>query len=458
MVSIPLGLGDWESSSQDIPRLKMNNMYVTGNPSSPDEVSRVSRPALEFFKTVGTGPIKGFWRQYTTLNGDWLVVSGTELYRVNDTTYVATKLGDVPGSGNCEFAGTPTLVVFVRDGIVYLIDGGVLSTITTPDDDLIESVATINSYFLLTVKDQQKFFWMDPGEITIDALNFASAERIPDPIQSVKVISDEVWFLGKSGPEVWTPTGDADAPFQRVSGRVYNEGCFARSTAVSTTIDGIPSLLWVTDTKAVVFSQGAPKKISNESVEELLKTTDDLVGWTFRHSRHDFYVLTSPLFSLVYDINTGFWMKWGSYLKEYWRAELVVQISSDIYVGDREDGTIWKLVEGVSDGADPIIREVSGFLPNSGPAIRCGVVEAFVNSGWSPSYDLNPSLELRWSEDLGATWSDYITASLGERGNFTRTVTFRSLGLIRNPGRVFEFRISDPVRFRLDYATVNERN
>lgn len=461
MVSIPLGLGDWESTTQDMQRLKLHNMYVVPNPSSPDNASRVSRPTLTTSYTVGSGPIVTMWQQPNLLSGDTVVVSGSKVYRVNSSNTV-TEIGNLPGIGKVDIAGAtvlgqPDKILLVRDGLLYSCDGTTISLITIPDGQLVSSVATINGYFIFSITNTQKFYWLEPGETTVDPLNFASAERIPDPIVSVNVVSDEVWFLGLSGPEVWTPTGDALAPFQRVSGRVYKEGCFSRDTVVATAVDGLPALLWVTDTKAVIKAQGAPSKVSNESVEEILKTSDNLSAWLFRFNRHDFYLINSPLFTLVYDITADLWAKWDTYQLPYWVPQTGIQTRSSVYAGDSTSNKIYILEEGVGDDTLPIVREVAGFLNSSGRPIKVGEVVAYVNSGWSPSYTLRPTLELRWSDDLGATWSDYVAADLGERGDYLRKVSYRSLGLLRGAGRIFEFRISDFVRFRIDYCTMNEK-
>lgn len=456
MPSIPLGIGDWESTTQDVNRLKLHNMYVVPNPNLPDGASRVSRPTLKLATTVGTGPIYQVWQQNNVLSGNIMVVSGTQLYKMT-TGLIKTLIGSLPGTDIPQFAGLETRLWVIRNGLLYYTDGTTITNLAVPDFQLVQSIATINGYIVFSIKNSQKFYWIEPGAIVINALNFASAERIPDGIQSVQVVGDEVWFLGVSGPEVWAPTGDPDPPFLRVSGRVYKEGCFNQDCVLSTAVDGLPALLWVTDTKAVVRSQGAPQKISNESVEEILKTSDTISVWGFRYNRHDFMLINSPLFTLVYDITMNLWMKWDTYLLNYWLPQSGAQVNSTVYCGDVASSNIYTLEEGVDDNSLPVVREVSGFLGNFGKPIPCKEVVAYVNSGWSPSYTIEPMLELRWSDDLGSNWSDYVSSSLGQRGDYQRSVCFRSLGLIQDPGRIFEFRISDPVRFRIDYVMMNER-
>lgn len=457
MPNIPLGVGDWGSATQDVQRLKLHNMYVVPNPTTVDGLSRVSRPTLTAQTTVGSGSISKIFQQNNIFNGDLLVVSGTTLYRTTTPGFVSTSLGSLPGTDIPSFAGIEGKVFVVRNGILYYTTGGALATIAMPGGEVVQAIATINSYVIISVKDTQKFFWLEPGSVVVNALNFASAERSPDAVIDVQVVGDEVWFLGATGPEVWAPTGDLTAPFQRVSGRIYKEGCFSKDTVASTSINGLPALLWVTDNKAVVKSQGAPQKVSNEAVEEILKTSDALSQWSFRYNRHDFYVISSPLFTLVYDITSDLWSRWDTYLLPYWVAQSGAQVNSTVYCGNVSSNKLYKLDEGVSDDGLQVIREVAGFIGNYAKPIPCSEVVVYVNSGWSPSYIVEPFLELRWSDDLGATWSDYVAESLGQRGDFQRSVSFRSLGLINDPGRVFEFRMSSFVRIRIDYVMMNER-
>lgn len=464
MVSIPLGLGDWESPSEQIPRLRLRNMYIAENPNSPDGLSRYTRPCLEELTTVGTGPIYGFWRQDGSLDDDWLIVSDEELYRYNVLTATATLIDPLPGTGFCQFAGTADRVIIVRDGTAYSTDGSSVSVVVMPDDippytpfaAPVSSVACINSTFLLSVLDSNRFYWIFPGEVDPDPLNFASAERSPDPIVSINILSDEIWILGTQGPEVWQTTADPEDPFLRINGRVYEEGCVYRETVCNAVANNNPCLIWVTEKGSVVLTQGSPQKISNNSVEEALKTATTLRAWTFRHNRHDFYVLTSDQWTYVFDLTRGEWGRWDSYGLPYFRASLGLMTGSTPVGADSETNKLYNLVAGVSDENDPVVREISGIVHNPGKAIPCSMIGVRVNSGWSPTYGFTPVLEMRWSDDQGVTWSDYVQMSLGDKGSYWEDVVYRSLGRVTRPARNFEFRFSEKASFRLDAAYMNE--
>jgi len=456
MPIIPLGFAEGDAHLENLARIRLHNMFVTDNRYSPDKLSRLSRPTLTLQKEIENLPVYGFWAQAGSLSDNWLVVTGEELYKVDPNTFTKTLIGNVPGTDYCVFAGTTDRVLIVRNSVAYSTDGTTITTISMPDSRPVSSVATMDGYFILTQENSQRFYWIAPGETNPDALSFASAERTPDALAAVKILSDEVWFLGESGTEVWQTTGSSASPYQRTAGRVYSDGCVAAQAACTASLNGVPCLIWVTEKKAVMLAQGSPVKISTKSVEEALKNAEEFRAWTFRYNMHDFYVLTTNLNTLVFDITKQTWAKWDSYSYPNWRAHLGIQVDEMIYAGDSQCGCIWKLEDGYSDDGEPVIREVSGFMLEAGSGVDCASVNLRMNVGWPPTYTSTPVIEMRFSDDYGFSWSNYIPANMGQKGKYEYDVTWRSLGNYSRPGREFEFRFSEAAKFRIDYATMNE--
>lgn len=456
MSIIPLGAGDWELPSEDISRIKVRNMYLIDSPISPDGISRITRPSLTAFQDINSDPVMGVWRQAGSINGRWLIVLGEVLYSRDENGFV-TEVGDLPGTGYCDFATDKTRVLVARDGLAYFTDGLTLDPVAMPDDLPVGSVAGINDYFLLSIQASDLFYWIKPAETTVDPLDFATAERTPDPIAAVRVIFDEIWFAGESGPEVWSTTGNSDAPFQRINGRVYSEGCESFATVATVLKDSLPALIWVTPQRSVVMAQGQVGKISSLSVEGLLDGAENLRAWAFRTKKSDFYVLTTDEFTLVYDIQRKQWYRWDSYDLGYWRSHLGIQEGPNVYAGDALTGRLWKLdTNGFDDTDTPIVKEVTGLVLNPGDPKPCYAVNIHVNSGWSDGYEEPEPLELYVSDNLGATWSSAIQCPMGADGEYENEVEFRSLGNMTQPGRAFRFRHTGLTKLRIDYATVNE--
>lgn len=456
MVMIPLGYAEGDTSQEDLARIRLRNMYLTENRYSPDKIARMTRPTLTRFKEISNLGIYGFWRQEGTLDNFWLIIAGETLFKIDPVTFVATEIGDIPGTEYAIFAGTVDRVIIVRNTIAYSTDGLTITPINMPDARPVGSVATIDGAFLLGERDAQRFYWIFPGEIDPDPLSFASAERTPDSVRSINIVSDEVWFLGASGVEVWQTTGDADAPYVRIAGRVYSEGCIGPETAVQASVGGQPCLLWVTETRAVMMAQGSPQRVSSKAVEDELRFATNFRAWTFRFNRHDFYVISTDQATLVFDITQQIWSKWDSYLHNFWRAHLGIQVNEKVYAGDSDSGIIWELDTAFDDDGEPIIREVTGFVISQGNGDVCSSVNLRMNVGWAAAYQQLPLIEMRWSDDYGFSWGPYLPANVGYKGNYEYDVTWRSLGTFERPGRQFEFRFSEHATFRIDYATMNE--
>lgn len=454
-MQIPLGINDWEMPSENISRIRLRNMYLIDNPYSPDKISRVTRPTLSAFANLGGSPIQGIWRQAGSVDDRWLVVSGTTLSTL-DEAGAGDVIGMLPGNGIATFSGSIDKVLILRDNRLFATDGENITEVTLPDGQVPGAINCIDSVFIISVKGSYRFYWLNPGEDNPDPLNFASAERFPDPIVSIGIISDEIWFIGTDSVEVWQPTGDLDAPYTRINGRSFLNGCVDDLSLVTTYFQSYPCLIWVTDKREVVLGQGTPNKISNIAVEEKLRTGTNFRAWSFRAAKNDFYIITTDQATLAYDLTKKTWAIWDSYELDNWRAHLGIQYKDKTYAGDSLTGTVWLLGDGDSDDGISILREVSGFVTMEGLQQSCYNVNLRVNSGWSPSYSEAPDVELRWSDDGGFTWSTYRKASFGVKGEYDKDITFRSLGNMNRPGREFEIRFSAPVSFRLDYATMND--
>lgn len=153
-----------------------------------------------------------------------------------------------------------------------LSDGGnpMMLQVPTPDDVGMITVCYIASFIVVTPTQGQgingRFYWIFPGEIVIDPLNFATAERSPDPILDARVMGDQIWFFGNNSTEVWYPSGDADIPFSRIQGKLFDHGV-VQGTALQ-----VGDSLMVVDVNGVVYQNtGSPKKVSNNSIEERIR-------------------------------------------------------------------------------------------------------------------------------------------------------------------------------------------
>lgn len=151
-------------------------------------------------------------------------------------------------------------------------DGGTPSVtqVVTPDDIGMVSLGYIAGYVIcIPAQDQGlngRFYWINPGETTIDPLNFATAEKSPDAILQIRVVGDQFWLFGTNSTEVWYPTGDPDTPFTRVQGRLFERGILEGTAIVVK-----DSVMLIDNTCTVYRLEGSPKEVSNPSISERIR-------------------------------------------------------------------------------------------------------------------------------------------------------------------------------------------
>lgn len=157
-----------------------------------------------------------------------------------------------------------------------LTGGGVhvLHGIAMPDGVGAKAVCSLKGYCLVAVAASQQFYWVEPGEVVIDPLNFANKESSPDNIQDIVRVGDNALIVGESSTESWYATGVIDSPFAPVSGRVYNRG------AIDGTVTVVKDSVILVGNDGIVYQIGyssggsadyGVNRISNHGIEERIR-------------------------------------------------------------------------------------------------------------------------------------------------------------------------------------------
>jgi hypothetical protein len=201
-----------------------------------------------------------------------LVPNPSVIGRSSTASTLSVQARDAGAAGN--LITTTETGANISWGGATLANGGANSVtpVPLPDDLPAVSVAFIAGFIIVTVGEQTngfngRFFWIEPGETFIRPLNFATAERSPDPVFSVRTVGDQFWLFGANTTEVWYPTGDETFPFARVQGQVFERG------VIQGTDVRIKDSVMVVDSDGVVYdiSGGGPRRVSNESIEERIR-------------------------------------------------------------------------------------------------------------------------------------------------------------------------------------------
>lgn len=85
-----------------------------------------------------------------------------------------------------------------------------------------------------------------------------------------------------------------------------------------------------------------------------------------------------------------------------------------------------------------------------------GLLLLFRRSGASVDGDIfNPLVGMRYSDDLGKTWSAWRFRTLGEAGRYSDKARWNANGTVRAPGRMFQFKSTDPTVRRFSKILMN---
>lgn len=145
-----------------------------------------------------------------------------------------------------------------------------LLQVPMPDDVGAISLGYIASHVIVVPAQgfgvNGRFYWIEPGEVTVDPLNYATAERSTDAIFQVVVFGDQFWLMGQDTTETWFFTGDPDAPVQRTQGITFDSGVW-EGTAIQVG-DG---LIGVDPHGDVWLISGQKTKISTPDIAERLR-------------------------------------------------------------------------------------------------------------------------------------------------------------------------------------------
>lgn len=203
-----------------------------------------------------------------------LTAHPTVTYQGYTSSQLIVKALDAGPTGNA-LSTTVISGANIAWGATTLAGGGdpSFTQVQVPDDLGVVSVGFIAGFIIVVVTQGQgyngRWFWIEPGETIIRPLNFATAERSPDPLYAVIVVGDQFWLLGSATTEVWYPnggTGTDNVPFSRVQGQLFDRGTW-NGTAVQ-----LKENLFIVDSDGAVFNlNGGLNRISTPAVEERIR-------------------------------------------------------------------------------------------------------------------------------------------------------------------------------------------
>jgi hypothetical protein len=473
---------------------RMVNLFPEIIPEAGKEPAFLQRaPGLRTLATVGTGPVRGLWQ----MNGVGYVVSGNAFYKIN-TSWAPTLLGSVAGTGPVSIADNGTQIFIAANGPSYIYNSNtkVFQQIADVDFPGAVTVGYLDGYFVFNEPNSQRV-WVTTlfDGLSIDPLDFASAEGSPDGLVALAIDHREAWLFGTTSIEVWYNTGNLDFPLQRIQGAFNEIGC-AAPYSVAKMDNGLFWLGADARGRGIVYRANGYTgvRISTHAIEWQIQQYGDIsdaIGYTYQQDGHSFYVLTFPSGNAtwVYDASTQAWHERAGFsqgqFSRHW-SNCQMAYNNEIVVGDYQNGKIYAFdLDVYSDGgqiqrwlrswralptgqnnlkrtahhslqldaesghylaptAEPLylVTEDSDFLVTESGLSLIDETGVLVN--------LAPQFMLRWSDDGGHTWSNEHWAGGGAVGAYNTRIFWRRLGMtLKLRDRVYELSGTDPIKIAI---------
>lgn len=180
-----------------------------------------SASLLNLYNAINTAPSRHPTVAAVNITSTFLQVRTRDL--TETPTATVTTITDL-ATGN-----TPSLCNWASPTLLFGLE--FLAQVVTPDDVAISGVASSASHIICVRRQSQRCYYVRPGKVTIDPLDFFEAELEPDAINQAINIGDQVWLIGETATEVWYPSGALDLPFSRAAGQAYSRGGILGSAA-----------------------------------------------------------------------------------------------------------------------------------------------------------------------------------------------------------------------------------
>jgi len=385
------------------------------------------------------------------------VVIGDRVYSIGPSGSYTQMTGTLDTSvGRVDMAyntGFQIIIVDVEGDAGYSLIGTTVSKITDADFVKPSGVTWQDGYFIVPEKLTQRYWLSGINDITSwDALDYGTAEGLPDDIKAAFSDHREAWMFGDVSTEVFINTGNPDFPFERLEGSFQEVGIGAAATPAK----GDNSIWWLDNWYHVRRADAyTPQIVSTPQIAwqiEQYATKDDAFAFFYEHEGHAFYVLTFPTAdrTWAYDPSTGFWHRRSSYPNApdgRWRANCYAHFAGKHLVGDYQNGIIYELDHDTytdNDEVLPAVRTCQA-LDSQGRNVAFHSLEVFIEAGVGlvTGQGSDPMAILQWSNDNGTTWGNEHWRSMGKIGETTKRVKWNRLGAGRN--RAFKLTITDPV-------------
>ena len=453
MTTIPLKIvdGSYESRSLPVSAQRTVNFYPEPVPDGKAPSVLMSWPGAKLL--VGSGGLNRGMLP-TPWKGDVYLVNGQNLYKLS-SSMVMSDVGDIPGGERCVMAASQNYVYVVTEGKVYRCNGSTTAEVTDADLESPNSGAFISS-FMIYDGSQGRFVVSDAGDGgSINSLNYATAESMPDDLRFVYTFRDVALMVGERSIEPWYVSGSGSPPVDKIQG--------------GTIPVGAPGNYCMTNTDIAVYYLGHDRifyrlegynarQVSTPAVNNALSKyseVSDCFAFALKLEWQSFIVFQFPSEdqTWVFSETHSRWFELCSGV-DYQRhlANGYCFAFGKHLITDYQSGNVYEWdLDTFEDNSKTVARErttqayTSRQFGQAGKSVFWNSIELVVNpgNGLLTGQGSDPQVMMSFSDDGGITWSQEYWASIGQTAQHEWRVQWYDLGM--SESRIYKFRVTDPV-------------
>lgn len=430
---------------------------------------------------------------YTTSTGLCFRVVGNQLQQLTGSAFPLTinTIGSLlTSTGPVNFAdnGAILCVVDGPNGYGINITGSIgtgLFHIVDPSWVGATFVVQLDGFFIFNKPLTTTFYWADRNALTFTAATSGqSTVNTSDPIVAMIIFRENLWLFGSKTTEVWTNNlGTNNQQFAYIPGAIVMSGCAAPQSLARCDFGSTSGIMLLMQSErglpfvACTTGVNSFDRMSTFVVDQQLALYTNLAGSTgfiYEQDGTSFYQLnpggsTSAIAgtsSWVYDIISSPIMG-----KRLWHERTYRDPTSGIesrHLADNHCVFNGQNLIGAYNTATTYQYDTTNFTDNGNIINRrrrspntsneqnfvfyhMFQLDCQTGVGLEDAQDL--TVQLRYSDDGGNTWSYELSQSVGAIGQYYRQVRFWGLGAGRN--RVFEVVYSHPTHYAITNAFLN---
>tara|TARA_R100000093_G_C1945501_1_gene74280 strand:+ start:4120 stop:5535 length:1416 start_codon:yes stop_codon:yes gene_type:complete len=423
--------------------------------------SSIRFPGLQDFVDLGTGSNKFnqgiYWWDYKKI---FIAVNDGRVFKITDKVGTFTEItGDKLGGNNrVVFTDNGSTLVMANGGKMVFTDGTTNTSFIGDTDapTAVSHVSFLDQYILAIENETGKLWHSEVNDYSNwGALNFVSAESLPDKLVAMTAFYREIYLLGTQSTEVFY--NDETTPFSRLSGGFTQRGCIAGNTLVRAD----NTLFWLDEDRRFVRLEGRTPKIMSTPFDKLISTfatVTDAVADDVTVEGKNFYIIHFPTEdeTICYDYFLNSWSRLGNWVSktgvfERWLGNSHAK-SPDWginLVGSRKDGQIYKLTSNsyTYDGNTIRFLRSTGNIDHDTSARKISYRITIRLRRGEGTATADPVIMIRYKDDGNLNWSNFLQGSLGKLGDNDFFVTFEPMGIYRT--RQYEISVTDQVPFVL---------